>query len=60
MLRFTHSSNSPPKVENTPAGRYVIAFEDKFLFKCTMKCAKRKVLRGFTLNNSNMVCFQFI
>ena len=45
MLRFTHSLRSSLKVENTPAGRDVMAFKDKFLFKCTMQCGKRQLLR---------------
>ena len=59
MLRFTHSSFRYVKVENTPVGRDVIAFEDRFLLKCTMQCAKIKLLRGVTLNYFNMVQFSF-
>ena len=44
---FTHSFSSDAKLENTPAGRDVIALEDKYLLQCTMQYAKRKLLRTF-------------
>ena len=41
MLVFTYRVLSSVRFANTAAGRNVIAFEDKFLFKCTMEYVKR-------------------